>query len=64
MAKKTYYIFILYPNIQIQTKKEEFSGIVPNPHFDRVYEGIDLDKRNGTDFLLAVGGDIPGREKP
>ena len=42
----------------------EISGIVPNPRLDRVYEGIDLGKRNGTDFLLAVGGDIPGREKP
>ena len=34
----------------------EISGIVPNPRLDRVYEGIDLGKRNGTDFLLAVGG--------
>ncbi|MDE7388438.1 MAG: iron-containing alcohol dehydrogenase, partial [Muribaculaceae bacterium] len=31
-------------------------GIAPNPTDDRVYEGIDLCRRNGIDGLLAVGG--------
>lgn len=32
------------------------SGVVPNPHLDKVYEGIELGKRNGVDFMLAIGG--------
>ena len=31
-------------------------GAVPNPHLGLVYEGIDLCKKEGVDFLLAVGG--------
>ena len=31
-------------------------GVVPNPHIDKVYEGIEIGKREGVDFLLAVGG--------
>lgn len=31
-------------------------GVVPNPHLGKVYEGIELGKREGIDFLLAVGG--------
>ena len=31
-------------------------GVVPNPHLDKVYEGIRMGKENGVDFLLAVGG--------
>lgn len=34
----------------------EISGVVPNPHLNKVYEGIELGKRNGVDFLLAIGG--------
>lgn len=34
----------------------EIGGVVPNPHLDKVYQGIELGKRNGTDFLLAIGG--------
>ena len=34
----------------------EFGGIVPNPHLDKVYEGIEIGKNEGIDFLLAVGG--------
>lgn len=34
----------------------EIGGIVPNPRLDKVYEGIRLGNKNGTDFLLAVGG--------
>lgn len=32
------------------------SGIVPNPHLSKVYEGIELAKKENVDFLLAVGG--------
>ena len=31
-------------------------GVVPNPHLGLVYEGIELCKKEGVDFLLAVGG--------
>lgn len=34
----------------------ELTGIKPNPTDDRVYEGIDLARREGVDGLLAVGG--------
>lgn len=34
----------------------EFGGIKPNPTDDRVYEGIDLVRKNGIDGLIAVGG--------
>lgn len=35
---------------------EEIGGIRPNPMDDRVYEGIDLVRRDNVDFILAVGG--------
>jgi len=31
-------------------------GVVPNPRLSKVYEGIDLCRREGVDFILAVGG--------
>ncbi len=31
-------------------------GVMPNPRSGLVYEGIDLCRREGVDFLLAVGG--------
>lgn len=31
-------------------------GVVPNPRLSLVYEGIELCKKEGVDFLLAVGG--------
>ena len=31
-------------------------GAVPNPHLSLVYQGIELCKKEGVDFLLAVGG--------
>jgi len=34
----------------------ELSGVMPNPRTEKVYEGIDLCKANGVDFILAVGG--------
>lgn len=34
----------------------ELGGVVPNPHLEKVYEGINLGKENKTDFLLAIGG--------
>ena len=34
----------------------ELGGVHPNPLDDLVYEGIDLCKKNGVDFILAVGG--------
>lgn len=34
----------------------EFGGIVPNPRLSAVRDAIDIGRREGTDFLLAVGG--------
>ncbi len=31
-------------------------GVVPNPRLSKVHEGIDLCRREGVDFILAVGG--------
>lgn len=34
----------------------ELGGVHPNPLSDLVYTGIDLCRKNGVDFILAVGG--------
>lgn len=34
----------------------ELGGVVPNPRLSLVYEGVALAKREGVDFILAVGG--------
>ena len=34
----------------------ELGGVKPNPRSGLVYEGIDLCRKEGIDFLLAVGG--------
>ena len=31
-------------------------GVVPNPHLGLVYKGIELGRKEGVDFILAVGG--------
>ena len=37
-------------------KYVELGGVKPNPRSGLVYEGIDLCKKEGVDFILAVGG--------
>lgn len=34
----------------------ELGGVVPNPLLSKVYEGIELCRAEGVDFILAVGG--------
>lgn len=34
----------------------ELGGVVPNPRLSKVREGIELGRKEGVDFLLAVGG--------
>ena len=34
----------------------ELGGVVPNPHLSKVREGIALGKKEGIDFILAIGG--------
>ena len=34
----------------------QLGGVVPNPRLSLVYEGIELCKKEGVDFILAVGG--------
>ena len=31
-------------------------GVVPNPRLSLIYQGIDLCRKEGVDFILAVGG--------
>ena len=35
-------------------------GVQPNPRSGLVYQGIELCRREGIDFVLAVGGGRPG----
>ena len=37
-------------------KHVELGGALPNPRDDKVYEGINLGRSFGADFILAVGG--------
>ena len=34
----------------------QLGGVVPNPHLSLVYQGIELCRKEGVDFILAVGG--------
>ena len=34
----------------------ELGGVKPNPRLSLIYEGIDLCRKNGVEFILAVGG--------
>ena len=34
----------------------ELGGVVPNPRSGLVYQGVDICKNEGIDFILAVGG--------
>lgn len=34
----------------------ELGGVVPNPRLSKVYEGIELCRKENVDFILAVGG--------
>ena len=47
---------IIQPMEQAGIKCFTLGGVVPNPHLSKVYEGIEIGKREGIDFLLAVGG--------
>lgn len=51
----------LLARIEAVLKKEGFDyvklgGAVPNPRLSLVYEGIELCKKEGVDFILAIGG--------
>lgn len=35
---------------------KEFSGIKPNPLLSKVFEGVELCKKEGIDFIIAIGG--------
>lgn len=34
----------------------EISGVMPNPTLDKLYEGVDIARKHGAEFILAVGG--------
>lgn len=37
----------------------DFGGVVPNPHMSLVKKGVELCKKEGVDFILAIGGGSP-----
>ncbi|GLC29576.1 iron-containing alcohol dehydrogenase [Clostridium omnivorum] len=37
----------------------DLGGVVPNPHMSLVKEGVQLCKKEGVDFILAIGGGSP-----
>lgn len=37
----------------------DLGGVVPNPHMSLVKEGVALCKKEGVDFILAIGGGSP-----
>ena len=41
---------------QIDKKVVDFSGIMPNPTYAKVQEGVMLARKHHVDFILAVGG--------
>ena len=51
----------LYDQVISQLKNHgltifEVTGVQPNPRLSSVYEGIEICKREGIDFILGVGG--------
>ena len=34
----------------------EISGVMPNPTYKKLLEGVDIARKHNADFLLAVGG--------
>lgn len=51
----------IYDDVMKTLEKEnknifELNGITPNPRLEKVYEGVDICKKNNVDFILAVGG--------
>lgn len=51
----------LLDRVKVSLEKEDIpyvllGGVKPNPRSGLVYEGIDLCKKEGVDFVLAVGG--------
>lgn len=51
----------LLDRVKVSLQKEqieyvELGGVMPNPRSGLIYQGIDLCKREGVDFILAVGG--------
>lgn len=37
----------------------DLGGVVPNPHMSLVKDGVELCKKEGIDFILAIGGGSP-----
>ena len=34
----------------------EIAGVMPNPTLEKLYEGMEIARKNNTEFILAVGG--------
>lgn len=51
----------IYDEIRLLLKEAgkeiiEFSGIMPNPTYQKVQEGAELARKNNVDFIIALGG--------
>ncbi len=56
-AKKSGLLDRIFESLQSEgIKYVTLGGVVPNPRLSKVYEGIELCRREGVDFILAVGG--------
>ena len=56
-AKKSGLLDRVYKSLEDKgIKYISLGGVVPNPRLSLVYEGIELCKKEGVDFILAVGG--------
>lgn len=50
------YDLVLSTLLSLDKKVIEFSNVMPNPTYEKVKEGINLAKKEGVEFILAVGG--------
>lgn len=56
-AKRSGLLDRIYESLELaDISYVSLGGVVPNPRISKVYEGIELCKKEGVDFLLAVGG--------
>jgi len=56
-AKKSGLLDIVYKSLDdAGVDYINLGGVVPNPRLSKVYEGIELCKKEKVDFILAVGG--------
>ena len=56
IKKNELYDYVINVLNKLEKKVFEIANIMPNPRTSKVYEGIEIIKKNDIDFILAVGG--------